>query len=207
MLSFISHRVAGLITAGILAVAVWTMQTPLAVADDQHEAELRTFYRELALKIRNDSTFSIPMPDADREVHISFNWGEPKNTEPQVFPSVQSDGTTERYFFDPIFTKDGSYMMIGERKVPITCLHIFGRDSRELVNPNPTFPKLLLFVRIVANDFSCVGPKKPGWPETGGREETWDTFIYYKIPDPTIMLPVDAVLRWRWNEYNAILMK
>ena len=62
-------------------------------------------------------------------------------------------------------------------------------------------------VYLVANDYSCTGPINPGWPDNGGKEETWDTYVYFEIRDPTIMLPVEAHLRYRWNEYKSVLVK
>ena len=58
----------------------------------------------------------------------------------------------------------------------------------------------------MANDFSCQGPIRPGWPRTGGNKENWDTYLHYEIRDPTIMLPQDALIRYRWNETKAVLI-
>ncbi len=98
-------------------------------------------------------------------------------------------------------------MFIGERKLPLTCVFIHGQDHRFSGKDDPLFPDLLLKVYLVANDFSCTGPLNPGWPSNGGKMETWHTYLYYEVRDPTIMLPVEIKLRDFWNEYSAILFE
>ncbi len=113
-----------------------------------------------------------------------------------------------RLFWDRILVKDGSFVMINGEKLPLTCVVLSGQDNR-FADPksiSPLIPEFVLKIYFVANDFSCQGPLKPGWPETGGREENWDTYLYYEIKDPTIMLPVDAKIRYKWNEFNVTLV-
>ncbi len=110
-----------------------------------------------------------------------------------------------RIFFDRIFLKDGSTLHVGGQDLPLTCVFVSGQDNRFSGDHNPLFPQFILKVHFVANDFSCVGPINPGWPGSGGKKEAWDTYVHYSIKDPTIMLPVDAGLRYRWNEFEALL--
>jgi hypothetical protein len=112
-----------------------------------------------------------------------------------------------RTFYDRIFLKDGSKINVGDDFLPLTCIFIKGQDNRYSGNTSPLFPKIVLKVYLVANDFSCIGPINPGYPDNGGKEETWDTYLNFEIRDPTIMLPVESLFRYRWNEFKAILIK
>ena len=113
-----------------------------------------------------------------------------------------------RSFWDRILFTDDSFININGEKLPLTCIFIIGQDNR-FTDPkmnSPLLPEFILKVYLVANDYSCQGPMKPGWPATGGRQENWNSYIYYEVRDPTIMLPVDAKLRYRWNDYNVVLI-
>ncbi|MBC7421240.1 MAG: hypothetical protein H7328_10975 [Bdellovibrio sp.] len=168
------------------------------------------FYRDLILKVRQSGEFTLPIPGAQSSLTYSFDFDQP------VFPETLMgdihDSFNPIYFFrsfwDKILFKDGSYLLINGEKLPLTCLFVSGQDNRfsDKKLLSPLLPEFVLKVYLVANDFSCQGPVKPGWPATGGREENWDTYLYYEIKDPTIMLPMDAKLRYRWNEYSLVLV-
>lgn len=165
------------------------------------------FYRDFALRVRNNGDFKIPMP-SHGDLHFSYklNLGRPVFEKPIIRDYVidQDSGRTFRVFFDKIFLADDSYLELSGEQVPLTCIFIRGQDHR-LAKETPLLPDILLQVYLVANDYSCTGPINPGWPENGGKKELWDTYLRFDVRDPTIMLPVEAVLRYRWNEYSAIL--
>ena len=169
------------------------------------------YYRELTLKIRSETTFKIPMPDGrDMFYDYKFEMGDPIYPEPIVSDiPVLFDNQNHffRSFFDRIWLKDGSYVKIAGEQVPLTCVFVSGQDNRYSGNDSPIFPQFIMKIYIVANDYACKGPIRPGWPETGGRRENWDTYVHYEVRDPTIMLPVETGLRYRWNEFTSILVK
>ena len=166
------------------------------------------FYRDLTLKIRPNGTFRIPMPTGqDAMISYHFEWGTPKLTEPDTFqlPINSEANTFTLLFWDRIYLKDGSFLEINGQKLPLTCVTVEGQDNR-FGKDSPLFPDLILKIRLVANDFSCTGPLNPGFPENGGKKEMWDSFLSYTVRDLTIMLPTDATLRYRWNEFGAIIV-
>lgn len=163
-------------------------------------------YRDLTLQVRQKGSFKIFLPET--LVKYEFEWGEPALQEPAIANFRFDTGTENFYrvFIDRIFLKRGaSFLFIGERKLPLTCIFIKGHDNRFSGKDTPLVPDLLLEVYLVANDSSCTGPLNPGWPFSGGRPETWHTYLYYEVKDPTIMLPVEIKLRDFWNEHSAIL--
>lgn len=169
------------------------------------------FYRDLTLKVRKTAEFSIPFPGLQSSISYSIEFGRPVYDVPMLsnFQSGTSGDTYfYRSFFDRILFKDGSFLLVNGEKLPLTCIFIDGQDNRfaDKKEYSPLLPEFVLKVYLVANDFSCQGPIKPGWPGTGGREENWNTYLYYEIKDPTIMLPMDAKLRYQWNEYNVVLV-
>lgn len=170
------------------------------------------FYRNLTLNIRTQGDFSIPFPGIQSSISYSVLFGQPVYDKPMISDIPWSSGSGSKYFYrsfwDRILFKDGSYLLINGEKLPLTCIFVSGQDNRfsEKDRYSPVLPEFVLKVYMVANDFSCQGPLKPGWPATGGREENWDTYLYFEIKDPTIMLPVDVKLRYRWNEYDAVLV-
>ncbi len=180
----------------------------------QPTAAEKKFYRDLVLKIRPQAEFKVPMP-ANGDMHFDYKlefdqpeWPEPNVGEFSVTDSsMRSTGKFYRIFFDKIFLKEGSYMAVAGEQIPLTCIHVEGQDNRFSGNPDPRFPQLILKIIFVANDWTCQGPINPGWPETGGKEQAWETNIHYEVRDPTIMLPVESGLRYRWNEYNSVLVK
>lgn len=168
------------------------------------------FYRDLTLKVRKSAEFSIPFPGVQSSIKYSFDFGLPVYDIPMVGDTelITNKNYFYRFFYDRILFKDNSYLNINGEKLPLTCIYISGQDNRfsGTATNSPLFPEFVIKVYLVANDFSCQGPVTPGWPDTGGKKEHWETYLYYEIKDPTIMLPVDAVLRYRWNEYNAVLV-
>lgn len=167
------------------------------------------FYRDLTLKVRKTAEFSIPFPGVQSSINYSFDFDQPVYKLPIINDAHLVDGHYfYRSFWDRILFKDGSYLLVNGEKLPLTCIFIVGQDNRfaDKNSYSPLLPEFVLKVYLVANDFSCQGPIKPGWPQTGGREENWETYLYYEIKDPTIMLPMDAKLRYRWNEYNVVLV-
>ena len=168
------------------------------------------YYRDLSLKIRKSAEFSIPFPGVQSSVSYNFDFDQPVYPLPIMGDMHMSEGDNYFYrsFWDRILFKDGSFLLVNGEKLPLTCIIISGQDNRfaDKANSTPLLPEFVLKVYLVANDFSCQGPIKPGWPETGGRKENWDTYLYYEIKDPTIMLPMDAKLRYRWNEYSVVLV-
>ncbi|UOF01364.1 hypothetical protein [Bdellovibrio reynosensis] len=166
-------------------------------------------YRNLTLKVRTAAEFMVPFPGMKSSITYSFEFAEPAYQLPIISDIHMASSPVYFYrnFWDRIFFKDGSYMEINGERLPLTCMFISGQDNRYgQKDSSPLFPEFVIRVYLVANDYSCQGPKKPGWPEVGGKEENWDTYIHYEIKDPTIMLPVDAKIRYRWNEFNMVLV-
>lgn len=192
LILFISNKIE--------AKEIQTRQTP-------YPTELFESYRNLSLKVRDHSRFKIPLPSqGDLEFNYQFQLGKPVFDRP-IIRDYATDETQRhqfRVFYDKILLEDGSFIELSGEQVPLTCIFIRGQDHR-LAKDSPLLPDLLLQVYLVANDYSCTGPINPGWPENGGRKESWDTYLRFDVRDPTIMLPVETVLRYRWNEYSAIL--
>jgi hypothetical protein len=166
------------------------------------------FYRDLTLKIRDNVAFEVVLPGVKSTITYQFAWDTPAIKLPLLGDTHLNDKQPYflRIFFDRMYTKSDSFIEINGEKLPLTCVFVSGQDNRFMKpNQTPLLPNFVLKVYIVANDFSCQGPLKPGWPATGGREENWDTYIYYEIRDPTIMLPTEAKVRYHWNETAMIL--
>ena len=168
-------------------------------------------YRKFTMALRTEGEFKVPMPDhGDLHYSYKFEIGDPIYSEP-IISDLASDVDHPKLFFrrfwDRIWLKDGSYALIGGDQVPLTCIFISGQDNRYNAKTSPTTPDFIIDVYLVANDFTCKGPIKPGWPQSGGKKENWDTYLHYEVRDPTIMLPVEAQLRYRWNEFPAILVR
>lgn len=173
----------------------------------------KEFYRDLVLKIRTQGEFKIAFPnDADQVFKYKLEFDQPKWEEPKVAEHTLYDpDSTEkkfiRFFWDKIFTKEGSSIELGGEQIPLTCVYVSAQDNRFSELSSPSIPEFVLKVYFVTNDWMCTGPLNPGWPSDGGKKEAWGTYLHYTINDPTIMLPSDAVLRYRWNEYEAILVQ
>jgi hypothetical protein len=174
----------------------------------------KKFYRQMVLRIRNAAEFKVPMP-ANGDLHFSYKleFADPKWPETSTGEYLMTDdsgypnGKFIRFFWEKIFLKDGSYIEVGGEQIPLTCIHVDGQDNRKSGKNGPLMPDFILKIKFVANDWTCTGPINPGWPENGGKKESWDTYLQYTIKDPTIMLPVDAELRYRWSEFQAVLVK
>ncbi len=197
-----------------LSLVVILSSISISAFANQPTAAEKKFYRDLVLRIRSQAEFKVPMP-ANGDMHFDYKmeFDQPKWPEPIIgeFPltdsSMKPTGKFYRVFFDKIFLKEGSYMTVAGEQIPLTCIHVEGQDNRFSGNPDPRFPQLILKIIFVANDWTCQGPINPGWPESGGKEQAWDTNIHYEVRDPTIMLPVESGLRYRWNEYSSVLVK
>ena len=79
-----------------------------------------------------------------------------------------------------------------------------GHDNRFTGKTGPLIPDFVIEVYLVANDYTCTGPINPQWPVSSPKKETWDTYVYYEIRDPTIMLPTEIKVNYRWEEYKAL---
>jgi len=179
-------------------------------SESQLEQDLK-YYRALTLAVRKLGEFKIPLPDgSDTYFTYELDQADPIYAAPK-FSNLVIDSKNPsqfyRTFYDRIFLKDGSKIAIGDDYLPLTCIFIKGQDNRYSGNVSPLFPKIILNIYLVANDYSCTGPINPGWPDNGGKQETWDTYLNYTVKDPTIMLPVDPEFRYRWNEFKAVLIK
>jgi hypothetical protein len=109
-------------------------------------------------------------------------------------------------FWDKLLLQDGSALQLGDAKVPLTCVFVDGQDNTQAGVTSPLVPDHVLKVYLVANDYSCIGPINPAWPASGVRRETWDTYLYFEIRDTTIMTPTEVKIRYRWNEFPAVLV-
>ena len=166
-------------------------------------------YRDFTNQIRSSSVFSIAMPGNDNaQFSYAFQMGAPIFHDPIAYDFYMDpdDKNKIRHFWDKVSLKDGSAITIGSRSIPLTCIYISGEDNRFSGKTTPLLPDYVLKVYLVANDFTCTGPINPGWPGNGQKEEAWDTYIYFEVRDPTIMLPTETKLRYRWNDYQAFLV-
>jgi hypothetical protein len=209
-------RILFAVFAAIAASAIIAPASP-APAFAESNAD-REEYRNLTLATLPDGAFRIPMPEGPAmnfTYHLEF--GEPYrhppfNGEPYVmeFPDLTGDRTKFwRGFFDKVFLKDGSYIQFNDEKVPLTCIFVDGQDNRN-ADPGGNFPRrqFIMKIYLVANDYQCMGPKRNDYRGGGRlRDEAWETYVYYEVHDPTIMLPMEAHLRIRWNELAAVWVK
>lgn len=169
--------------------------------------ESKEFYRNLILNIWKEANFEVAIPVTPKpDVHYQFEWLEsyPSMEESIEFPLETGSDKFYRIFFDRLLLKDGSFLTVNGEIFPLTCLFVEGEDNRFSGKTTPLIPDLLLKIYLVTNDFSCTGPINPGWPGNGTRKENWDTFLYYEVRDPTIMLPVEPILRYRRNEFAIV---
>jgi hypothetical protein len=169
------------------------------------------YYRNLVLSVRTQAKMVVPLPtNQNYEIKYQLHFAKPVYEVPIISDTNLSSDPQRpiiiRSFFDRILLSDESFIEFGNSRVPLTCIFVDGQDNRASGMNSPTLPQFVLKVYLVGNDFSCQGPIRPGWPYSGGRRDNWDTYIYFEIKDPTIMLPMDIKLRYRWNEYNAILV-
>jgi len=167
------------------------------------------YYRQLTLSLRTQALFKVPQLNQDQFYDYFIEVGEPIYAEPIVsdMPLMEQPDKFFRTFWDRIFLKDGSKVMLNGEEIPLTCIFVSGQDNRFAGPIDPRIPEFIMRVYLVANDYSCTGPINPGWPGNGGKKEMWDTYVYYEIKDPTIMLPIEAKIRYRWNEFHSILVR
>ena len=190
----------------VIMVGAGILLTPFARAASASDP---AFYRALTSSIRPDGQFRIYMPDGrNQDVSYHFKFGNVIYKEPMLNDWHWDPPHKEflRTFWDRIAFTDESYLEVGGERIPLTCVFVHGQDNRFSGSYNPLEPEVIIQVYLVANDYSCQGPIRPGWPTSGGKKESWDTYLYYEVRDPTIMLPQDTKLRFRWNEFNAILI-
>lgn len=173
----------------------------------------KQFYRDMILKIRTKAEFKVPMPDRG-DLHFRYQlqfdtpkWKEPVTNDSYFYGDGPDKNKFIRFFWDKIFLKEGSYLEVGGEQIPLTCIHVSAQDNRFSGKSGPLIPDFILKIIFVANDWTCQGPINPGWPSNGGKKEAWETNLHYSVKDPTIMLPVDAGLRYRWSEFEAVLVK
>lgn len=167
------------------------------------------YYRQLTIAIRSQAQFKVSLINQDELYDYSIAFGQPAYKDPIVsdLPLMDQPDKFYRNFWDRIYLADGSHAVINGEDVPLTCIFISGQDNRNAGVTDPRFPQFIMKVYLVANDYSCTGPINPGFPGNGGKEESWDTYLYYEVKDPTIMLPVETKIRYRWNEFRSVLVK
>ena len=177
------------------------------LAQAETEVQNASTYRALVLKIRTMENFKIAMPSGGDQ-HFSYQfiysdplWQIPLMSDFQLDPDKKK---FYRHFWEKILLQDGSTVQVEGDKVPLTCIYVDGQDNR-FAKESPLIPDYILKVYLVANDFTCTGPINPGWPNNGGKKESWDTYVYFEIRDPTIMLPTKAKIRFRSLEFPAIV--
>lgn len=166
-------------------------------------------YRDFTLKLRAKSSFRVPMPsNGDMSFVYELKLGSPIFAKPVTFdfPLDPDTGKFYRHFWDKVFVQDSSYLLVGNEQVPLTCIFVTGQDNRFSGKNTPLIPDYVFKVYLVANDYSCTGPINPAWPNDGGKRETWDTYVYFEVRDPTVMLPTDIKIRYRSIEFPAVLI-
>ncbi len=177
-------------------------------ADEPPAAVDLDFYLNLSRRVRTAGQFEVPVPGPVRQsFNYSLKMGDAIFPQPVVSDFHFSDGSRFfRSFWEKIALQDDSSLEISGEKIPLTCVFVSGQDNRFSGNSSPLFPEFVLKVYLVANDYTCTGPINPGWPSNGAPREMWDTYLYYEVKDPTIMLPVEVKLRYRRNEIPAVLV-
>lgn len=166
-------------------------------------------YRDFSLKLRPQGSFQVPMPGGtNQSFSYQMTLAAPVFATPLTSNFALSPDASTYFvrFWDKIFLADGSAIQFGSTKVPLTCVFIDGQDNTHSGNTSPLIPGYVLKVYLVANDFTCTGPINPAWPSGGVKKEMWDTYLYFEIRDPTIMLPTEIKVRYRWNEFPAVLI-
>jgi len=187
----------------LFLLAACVLQALPALASVKHR-ESKKHYRDLILRVRTEGEFRIPMPaNGDLLFKYKMELDEPKWKEPVV---ADYPGLNVVEFWDKIFLKEGSHIVLNGEEIPLTCIHVKGRDLGKSPG-GPTIPRYIITFFFVAKDWTCTGPLNPDYPRYSPRKEAWDTYLHYDVRDETIMLPSDAGLRYRWNEFEAVLVK
>lgn len=168
-----------------------------------------SFYREFTNRIRKTGEFRVYMPDGKHQtVKYQFEFAQPVYPVPIVNDMVWNPPKKDfmRSFWDRVLFTDESFIEMGGEKLPLTCVFISGQDNRFSGQSTVLIPEFLMKIYLVANDYACQGPLKPGFPSQGGSREAWDTYLHFEVRDPTIMLPVETKIRYRWNEFRAVMI-
>lgn len=166
-------------------------------------------YRKLVTDVRLSDLFQVPMPGS---LNIQFDYSlkiaAPAFPLPKINDFYIGAGTDRfiRDFWDKIYLDDASYLNVNGDHLPLTCIYVRGQDNRYTNKDSPLVPDFILRFYLVANDFTCTGPINPGWPDASVKKETWETYLYFEVRDPTIMMPTEIKLRYRWNEMPAIIL-
>lgn len=187
----------------VLLMAVSLSASAKVTADDVK------YYRALTNNLRTQAFFKVPMIGTEQIFNYQLELAAPIYPDPIVSDAGLDRDRSKFYrlFFDRVFLKDNSHIVINGEEIPLTCIFVEGQDNRYSGTTDPRFPQFIMKVYLVANDYTCTGPLNPGFPQNGGKAEMWDTYIYFEIIDPTIMLPVEIKIRYRWNEFHAVLVR
>lgn len=166
-------------------------------------------YSNFGSKVRSEATFIVPFPGTTPTeikyfLEIDQRKGEVITSE---YEMLENKGKII-FYWDRFFLKDSSYVEINGEKLPATCLVIKGQDNRQTKKSgnDPLVPDHIIDIKIVVGEYTCTGPINPNFP-ISGKKEMWDTYLHYRITDPTVMLPTDAGIRYRWNEFETVLVK
>lgn len=194
----------------LLIVGVSFFVTSVSSAEKLFQESL--LYRNLSQSIRTAGKFYIPtVGNTKTEISYQIELGTPLWIEPIVVDNPLEIGSPKgkkflRSFYDKILLLDGSVLKINDEEIPLSCIYVNAQDNRFSESQSPVFSEFIIRFYLVANNYSCQGPIRPGWPESGGKKEAWDTYLLFEVRDPTIMLPTDIKLRFRWNEFHAVLL-
>lgn len=195
-----------------VALSCWMLLSGFSGSSASYASALDPVYRDLSRRVRDKGEFKVLMPgQADQNFSYELSISGPflgYESGPKIsdFYLDEDQRFFVRRFVDKLALRDGSYILLGGEKVPLVCVFVDGRDNRYSGKTTPLVPDFLLKVYLVANDFSCTGPINPNWPRFSPKKETWDTYLHYEVRDPTIMLPVEPKLRYRWSEFTATVV-
>jgi hypothetical protein len=193
-------RILTLLTACLVSAPALAKPT---ISHTKPKAESAQFYRDLILRVRTEGEFRIPMADrGDQFFRYKMEIDTPKWTLPVVSEDTLV-GVID--FWDKIMLKDGSFIVLNGEEIPLTCIHVKGRDLGK--SGIPTVPRFIITFFFVANDWTCTGPMNPDYPKFSPRKDAWDTYLHYDVRDETIMLPSEVGLRYHWNEFDAQLVR
>ena len=193
-----------------LAVVTMVMSLVGITQSLAQEMPAPSYYRDMVLRTRKTATFSLPLPgNRSIDIKYGFEWDRPQKMAPDVFrlDDIINPGKFDVNFWDRIFTTaESEFSFDNSDFLPLTCVFVSGQDNRFSNKTSPLIPDYVFKVYVVANDFSCTGPINPGWPGNGRPKENWETYLYYEIRDPTVMLPTNAIFTYRRNAFNVVLL-
>ena len=129
------------------------------------KAEDAKYYRDLTLKVRPAATFKVPMIGSEQIFNYQFELAQPIYPEPIISDGRVGLDPTKFYrrFWDRIFLKDGSHVVINGEEIPLTCIFINGQDNRYAGRTDPRFPQFIMKVYLVANDYTFTLPFNPNF--------------------------------------------